>query len=461
MAARSSGSGSTIAWMVIMGVLGLGGLIFGLVMYNQRQAVTRDLAAVKVETAEFIADGERRQDALNPVREAARASRPAKSVVGYLSESMQTTMQRVTGARTDKLPDLERKLGSVEGADGMSLLTILEQKKNDVAELEKRIVDADAARKRAEQDRENEVKRIGEMQTGLDSTLAALTAEVNKYKDEIESYRDGLNKARGEMNAAVERVEAKARDEQVALQNQIAELERDKVLANDTIKRLQTEIRGKRVQAGDEAALVDASVIGIEGSQSQVYLNVGKRNNVVLGMTFQIYSESSAIRPDPTTGEYPEGKAAVEVIKVDETSSTARIVREKRGNPVVRGDVAANAAFDPNKKYTFLVFGNFDPEGTGTPNPQGRAEIEALITGWGGSVVDQLSGDVDFVVLGARPVLPPQPRDDAPPAVITEFIRQQRIVQQYDRLFQQATSTSIPVLNENRLYTLTGKRGTR
>lgn len=459
MASRSSGSGSTIAWMVIMGVLSLGGLIFGLVMYNQRQAVTRDLAALKAESEDFIKDGERRQDTLNSVRAAAKDAR--KSVVGYLNESMQTTMQHVTGARTDGLKDLERKLGSIEGASGSSLLTILSEKQNQIAELERRIVEADSARKRAEQDRETEVKRVGEMQTGLDSTLASLTAEVNKYKDEIEQYRDGLNRARADMNAQIERVEAQAKDREVALNNQLADATRDNLLANDTIKRLQTELRGKRVQAGDEAALVDASIIGIEGASGQVYLNVGKRNNVVLGMTFQIYSEASAIRPDPVSGDYPEGKAAVEVIKVDEASSTARIVREKRGNPVVKGDVAANAAFDPNKKYTFLVFGNFDPEGTGNATPQGRAEIEALITGWGGSVIDQLNGDVDFVVLGQRPVLPPQPRDDAPPAVITEFIRQQRIVQQYDRLFQQASATSIPVLNENRLYTLTGKRSSR
>jgi hypothetical protein len=458
MASRSSGSGSTIAWMVIMGVLGLGGLIFGLVMYNQRQAVSRDLASIKTETEDFIRVDERRRDDLNGVREAARAAK--KSLVGYLNESMQTTMRKVTGAQTDRVADLDRKLAGVENADSMSLLTILTNKQNEIGALEQRIVNADAARQRAEQDRENEVKRIGEMQSGMESTLASLTGEVNKYKDEIDNYRVGLDKARGEMHAAIERVEAQAKDREVALNNQIADLQREVVLGNDTVKRLQTELRGKRVQAGDEAALVDASIIGIEGSSGQVYLNIGKRNNVVLGMTFQIYSEASAIRPDPNTGDYPEGKAAVEVIKVDDTSSTARIVREKRGNPVVKGDVAANAAFDPNKKYTFLVYGNFDPEGTGTPTPQGRAEIEALINGWGGTVVDQLSGDVDFVVLGQRPILPPQPPDTAPPAFITEFIRQQRIVQQYDRLFQQATATSIPVLNENRLYTLTGKRGT-
>jgi len=39
---------------------------------------------------------------------------------------------------------------------------------------------------------------------------------------------------------------------------------------------------------------------------------------------------------------------------------------------------------------------------------------------------------------------------------VLEYIRLNRIVQEYDRIFQQAAATSIPVLNQNRLATLTG-----
>jgi len=40
--------------------------------------------------------------------------------------------------------------------------------------------------------------------------------------------------------------------------------------------------------------------------------------------------------------------------------------------------------------------------------------------------------------------------------VMLRWIEQDRGVRRYDELFQRAGSTGIPVLNENRLYTLLG-----
>ena len=71
-------------------------------------------------------------------------------------------------------------------------------------------------------------------------------------------------------------------------------------------------------------------------------------------------------------------------------------------------------------------------------------------------MLGDLQGDVDFLVLGERPVLPPRPGNDAPLELVQEYIRLDRIVQRYDRLLEQARATSLPVLNENRLYTLLG-----
>jgi hypothetical protein len=34
---------------------------------------------------------------------------------------------------------------------------------------------------------------------------------------------------------------------------------------------------------------------------------------------------------------------------------------------VVRGDVIANAVYDPKKVYTFLIRGNFDPRAPASP----------------------------------------------------------------------------------------------
>ena len=48
------------------------------------------------------------------------------------------------------------------------------------------------------------------------------------------------------------------------------------------------------------------------------------------------------------------------------------------------------------------------------------------------------------------------PGPDAPWEVLQEYVRLQRIVKRYDELFDRAIASSIPVLNENRLYTLLG-----
>jgi hypothetical protein len=237
----------------------------------------------------------------------------------------------------------------------------------------------------------------------------------------------------------------------------MGDLQKEVILGRDTISRLQGELKGRSYKPTDEFALVDGQVIGIAPADNEVYLSVGARQKVRVGLTFEVYAEASAIRPDPTTGNYPAGKASVEVVKVDDNSSTARIIREKRGNPVVRGDVIANAVYDPNKVYSFLVFGNFDANHDGIATAQEANDIKALIEGWGGKVTDTLTGNVDFLVLGEKPILPPQPQSGAPSPVIDEYIRVRKITQQYDDLFKKATETSIPVLNENRLYTLIGK----
>ena len=48
------------------------------------------------------------------------------------------------------------------------------------------------------------------------------------------------------------------------------------------------------------------------------------------------------------------------MINVGDTASTCRVTSEVKGNPVVKGDVIANAIYDPNKQYKFVAFGNFD-----------------------------------------------------------------------------------------------------
>ncbi len=49
-----------------------------------------------------------------------------------------------------------------------------------------------------------------------------------------------------------------------------------------------------------------------------------------------------------------------------------------------------------------------------------------------------------------------EPPTGSPVEVVEEFLRRKRVIERYDRLFESAQTTAIPVLNENRLRTLIG-----
>jgi hypothetical protein len=195
----------------------------------------------------------------------------------------------------------------------------------------------------------------------------------------------------------------------------------------------------------------------VNATSGSMTINRGRQHRMVLGASFAVYDDATNIRPD-AQGNYPAGKATIEVMRIGETTSECRITRSTAGNPVVRGDVIANALYDPNKTYKFTVFGNFDTNGDGRYTPQERDDLAAFIRQWNGEVADTLEGDVDFLVLGQKPILPPEPRPNDPIEVVQHYLRIQARVREYEQLLEQARSTQVPVLNQNRLYTLIGKR---
>jgi hypothetical protein len=176
-------------------------------------------------------------------------------------------------------------------------------------------------------------------------------------------------------------------------------------------------------------------------------------------MTFEVYTNASAIKADEQ-GNYPKGKATIEITRVlDDNSSIARIVREVSGNPVIAADVIANAVFDPRKVYSFVVFGNFDFDGDSVATPQETQNIKGIIESWNGRISDDITGDTDFVVLGEKPILPPQPKPTDPVELTERYILLRQQVTRYDSLLERAGQAGIPILNQNRLYTLTGGLG--
>lgn len=453
MAARTStGLGVGIA-VTLLGIATLALFVTTIIMWSQANAQKKRVEELEQRTTEFIREDERAQDRVVRLKDQAKQAR--KSLVGYLIDAQGDTMQKVTGAKTDNLADVETKFG--EAAKSQSLLAMHRAATSEIESLKRQLEQARADAEKARQDQVDEAQRVARIDENQKQTVARLNAEVDTYKAEVDALRESINEYRKKSDERVQRIsdESAARENQ--LQAEIDKLQRESVLDKGLIQRLQGELAGKRFAGDSEYALVDAQVIGLNSIDNTATINIGRKDKLRVGMTFEAYNDAASIRPDERTGEYPPGKASVEVVNIDDTTSTVRILREKRGNPLVRGDVLANAVYDPKKVYKFVIYGVFDFNRDGRASLEEADDWRARIDGWGGKVLGDLSGEVDYLILGARPPIPPEPSATAPVETVEAWIRVKQAAQRYDELFKKASETSIPVLNENRLRTLIGE----
>ncbi|MFN5660918.1 MAG: hypothetical protein ACK48N_02360 [Planctomyces sp.] len=459
MAARSSSSTGLVVTVVVLVITTITFFVLTLVMYNQRNTERQTLASLRTETTDIVRDSERNQPATRELIEEARGSR--KSLVGHLSDLSRSFGEKVTGTGTGRLSNLVSNINTIlkENDNATSLASAISRRRTERDAARRAAKEADDARLAAESTMKELRDRVDAMSASTAAALGKATDEVNQFGANANTFRTQIESATSDMKAQIDRIRAEANDERARLMDQKKKLEDENRILQDKLSELSRGRGNQGLRPADEAALVDGLIAGLDSiDPSLVYLNLGRNQKAFVGMTFEVYTSAAAIRPS-STGEYSAGKATIEVTRVEENGSTARVIRPRRGHGIVKGDVIANPVYDPNKVYTFVVFGNFDPNLTGTSTPEGAGEIKAMISAWGGRLSDQLTGDVDFLILGSRPVLPPQPPTDAPIGQIQDFLRLQQIQREYDRLVTQAAATNVPILNQNRLYTLTGRAG--
>ncbi len=449
-AGTSVGVGVTVA---ILSVLSLGLFVTSIVFYGKFQGARQDLLQQQNQQAEIIRTDERQRDDVLTMLDEAKRER--KSLVGYLAEAQQRTMTMVTGDRRTTPTRLQELVGQIEGAANAPLLQVLRERQQRLAGLQAQYEKANADLQSALADLQNEQRRVAGIERRYRELLSGLGSDVARNAELVEQFRQGTERLQTGMDAKISRLEQEARDREARLNEELTRIREENAVLKGQIASLRGQRSGQALRPDDEYALVDGHVIAVNPTDRQAVISIGARNRVVLGMTFSVYASASQLRPD-AEGNLPPGKAGLEVISVDPNSATCRILFETRGNPVVPGDVIVNPIFDPNKVYKFVVFGDFDVNRDGLITPAERTDLIAIIEAWGGKVINDLTGDVDFLVLGERPALPPRPDTTAPVEVMLRWIELDRNVQRYNRLQEQAAATGIPILNENRLYTLLG-----
>lgn len=453
MAGRTSASTGTVVTIAILIFLALGAFVAFAVFFGKFNDAKAELARVQQENAEIIGAERNRDDIRTLIATAGRS--PEKSLVGFLVAERQRLTQRISGDARDDLATIDVKLQGVEGAD-QPLLGMISSRDSRIAGLTSEVQQMTAARDQALADLKNETARIVSLTNQHKQTIEQINTDVRAARSMDDELRTRFENLQKDLAAQVERARTEKEEVEARFSEQVRDLTERNLILEANIANLRGQRSKDLFRGQDEASLVDGNIVSVNEVDNTVVISLGRRDRVPLGMSFSVYAGASAIRPNES-GDYPAGKATLEIINVAENTATARVTSQLRGNPVIRGDVIANAIYDPNKTYKFVVFGNFDSDRDGVGTPAERAGVEAMIKSWGGTLSDDLSGDVDFLVMGSKPILPPRPDGSAPLEVALEFQRRFREVERYDALARQAVATGVPVLNENRLYTLIGK----
>jgi hypothetical protein len=454
MAARTGASVGVAVTITILGLVAVAMFVTTMVFYGQAQRSRTDLEQAKSDYAAFVSDAQREHASVRAVLDEAR--RNNQSVVEHLMLARAELLKSSAGDQAMSMDAFREQIAGIEGADGLSLFALVNAKNDQIAQLTTRVEVAESERRAAQADAEAEAQRVATIEAAFGDRGQQLQINVKDIIDQFDTADQRYRAIATKFAENLEAAESTFDGEKSRLVTANDRLQQENIALRDQVARLRGEGGQDRIMPLDEAALVDGTIDRVDSAVNEVVLSIGRNQKAILGMTFAVYSSPTDIREDETTGEYPEGKAVLEIVRVEDGFSRARVVRSSAGNPIIRGDVIANAAYDPKKTYKFMVEGLFDTNGDGRESRYERDELAALIERWGGTVVDEITGDLDFMVLGAKPVLPPAPAVGAPIAVINEYNRLGREIQRYEELQLAAEATSVPLLNANRLQTLIG-----
>lgn len=454
MAARTGASIGVAVTITILGLASVLLFVTTLVFYGQAQRSMGDLQQAQDEYAEFISDAQREHATVRAVLDEARGER--RSVVEHLMLTRAELLTATSGDQSMSQAAFNQRLSAIEGTESQSLFDLVDAKNSEIARLIERAEIAEDGRRTAQIAAENEAERVASIEAAFGSRGEMLQEDVDGAMAQLVQARDGYKDLADKLARQMEESEAEYETEISELNGIVDDVRNQLIVQSDQLARARGENNADRLLPFAQEALVDGRIDQVDRAVNEVILSIGRQDKVVLGMTFAIYSSPTDIRPDDVTGEYPEGKGVIEVVRVEDGFSRARIVQASDGNPILRGDVIANAVYDPKKTYKFVVQGLFDTNSDGLATRYETDELAALIERWGGTIVDELTGDLDFLVLGAKPVLPVRPGPSAPIAVLNEYNRLIREVDRYNNLRLSAETTSVPLLNANRLQTLIG-----
>lgn len=449
MSSRTGGSTGVIVALVVFVVLTVGLLATSIVLYAGKADAETKESQARAELNSFISAEERGRSETQALKNNASGN----SLFSYLVEQAALTGEFVANDRTADIGRMRSALGIGEKETVRDAIRRLQQERDarvqEASSLKSRVADLGK-----EMDDLKEKIKVAD-KAGKDA-VAQVTKTFDSYRDAADSYRSEFDDAKKALEQSRADMASRFQSEAGTLQTEIDTLRTERSVLDERIAALQRKVEAATEKTTNPAALVDAHVVDYDVKNGTVFIDIGSNKRVVPGMTFEVFDDATGISSSLQSGN--RGKASIQVVKVGDTTSTCRILRGSGSRPIVKDDVAANAVFNPDYRFKFLVHGMFDINGDGRATTGEADFIKQRIKEWGGEVIEgeTLTGDLDFLVLGVQPPTPSPLPDNATEAQTLNFTSQTAARETYDNLFRTAADAEIPVLNWARFETLTG-----
>ncbi|MGB0715636.1 MAG: hypothetical protein ACPGXK_07155 [Phycisphaerae bacterium] len=461
--AQQSAGGMTI-WMIVFAALWLTSTVFLIILYTGQEELTAEAKRWEQAKNRCVSGSEERS--LTTIQ---NASESGPTQVGILEQARRDTTTLATGnedddpttvrAKRDKLfADVESSGVLARGAK-LTDASLLGGAQKIFASLQ-----GDHSKL---QEMSKEVERLTAEVTRLEDLVSSQQAEFEKQAKLVNSKLKSVEEDRDAFRKSSEEALTKAqsqfqeRDDQNTREitkerERVAQLEQDLVAVRNRLF-AQSQVSGGNSSGPQLLATAresDGEVLRADAGEDIIYINRGKRHRVTLGLQFAVYNGDETIPSDGSS------KARIEVVSVFDGTSECKIVDQKADQLIFEGDTIANPIYDPARAPKFLVRGDFDINRDGQIDKDGQALVKALVTEWGGEIVDELTATTDFVVLGREPR---KPRADSGRSLTPEQSEAQARMQEnweaYRRTVSTASSLSVPMLTQDLFMNYLGFRG--
>lgn len=439
---------------VVLAVAGLGGFVWQLTSNKTLQSAAkaaRDEVALYGPPPQYY-------------REEARAQN--NTIFGVVNKDLQELARLTSGKEDAVRPAIvagaRRLLREIAGVsrtvkEDEALLTALaklfDENKQFQSENARLLADLDLAR-RTQLDAENNLATVREeFQNQIADLQEELDRIARRHADQLTAKDEQLARQQAESEAIGEELNRTKVQQQAMAQNHEIEVYR----LRENLKSLEEQIAVLKPGGFDPYDILmkaDGRVLRAIPGSDVIYIDLGQRDHVKPGLTFEVFSATAG----GGRADY-RGKASVEVAAVMETTAECIITRDTPGRPIVEGDVVVNIAYERNRPPKFAIRGEFDLDYNNERDWNGGERVAAIVRAWGGQVSEQIDETTDFVVLGMGPQLPPV--SGGPVSDVIRSLTDSRLNQltQYRNDIERARSLYIPIITQSQFLFLTGYAG--